>query len=71
MGMTREEFLERAIVGAAAIALIPEDNLAATLEKMEGKDFVASFMTIDGEVFGLGWELTGDEEIDIKAIRFL
>jgi len=69
--MTREEFMKRAVTGAAAIALIPESNLAATLEQMKGKDFVANIMVVDGEVSGLGWELIGDEEVDIKALRFL
>ncbi len=69
--MTREEFLEKAIVGAAAVALIPKSNLTATLEKMKGKDFIVNVLVKDGEVFGLGWEITGDEEVDIGAIRHL
>jgi len=71
MEMTRKEFMERAVVGAAAIAMIPESSLAASLEKMKGKDFIVSVLVKDGKQFGLGWELTGDEELDVRAIRHL
>jgi len=69
--MTREEFLEKAITGAAAIALIPESNWTATLEKMKGKDFVVHVIVIDGKVYGFGWELTGEEEVDIRSMKAL
>ena len=71
MSLTREEFLEKALKGAAAIALIPEDNIAATLEKMKGKDFIVNVLVKDGKIFGLGWKITGSKEVDTKAIRHL
>ena len=71
MSFTREEFLEKVLRGTIAVALIPEENLTATLEKMKGKDFIINVLVKDGQVFGLGWEITGDEEVDIKAIRHL
>ena len=69
--MTREEFLQRAIIGAAAIALIPEDNLTPTLTRHEGHDFAVIFQMRGGKRFGLGYEFTGEEDKDIQGLKWL
>lgn len=70
-GMTREEFLEKVIVGAAAIALADhQENLTATEEKIKG-DFVTITGRKDGKTFGLGYELEGDKERDLQGIKWL
>jgi len=71
MGMTREEFLQRVVVGTTAIALANhQGNLTASEEKIGG-DFVTITGRKDGKTYGLGYELEGDEERDLQGIKWL
>ena len=71
MEMTREEFLKRVIIGTAAINLADhQKNLTATEKKIEG-DFVTITGRRNGKMYGLGYELEGNEERDIQGMKWL
>jgi len=71
MEMTREEFMSRVLLGAAAISLADsQENLTATEEKLEG-DFVTITGRRNGKLYGLGYELEGDEKKDLQGIKWL